>query len=386
MANELARRLVKYPFDIEEVLDKLKQVKLINSDAISSSMGILLKDFSWEKENMWIEKMNLCVEMKNDILQDVLREKAGEENIELCIALIKDRKTYAVFPLYLNCDKYTISCKQLSSDFFDALEDIIISEKDYWGIELLDKLYSILPELEEVFEERRYKSAGVVRLIYTYCLRRKDLNSFLVEIREFLLKEEEYNYILIRGFDKVDYGGAFEKMMGYVLDRKNNVLLKSFLESVREESYALSDEMFERLLNAIEVDEVRTWTNFLIGERIGLNMTSSVRKKIVKQFNEKCKREMLLVNLLHPRYFDNLQKQDFTEESIQYLLGELLCSGLSKDILIQILADEDVNEILLPLFRRCENERAKSNVLSVIKSIGQKCQKRYLVVSNEKLR
>lgn len=176
---------------------------------------------------------------------------------------------------------------------------------------------------------------------------------------------------------------VFEEMMGYVLDRNNNVLLKSFLESVREERYVLSDEMFERLLNAIEVDEVGSWTNYLIGERIGANMTTSVRKKIVKQFNEKCKREILLVNILHPRYFDDLQKQDFTEESIQYLLDELLCSGLSKYILAQILVDEDVNEILLPLISRCKNEKAKSNVLNVIKLIGQKCQKRYLVVDNE---
>ena len=62
------------------------------------------------------------------------------------------------------------------------------------------------------------------------------------------------------------------------------------------------------------------------------------------------------------------------------MLEELLCSGLSKHILVQIFGDEDVNEILIPLFHRCENEMAKSNVLSVIKSIGQKCQKRYLNV------
>jgi NAD-dependent SIR2 family protein deacetylase len=378
LANELARMLVKYPLDIEEVLDKLKQVKLINSDAVSSSMGILLKKFSWENINMWIEKMNLCDEMKNHILDGILREKNGAENIELCIALIKDRKSYAVFPLYLNCDKNSISCTQLSADFFDALEDIIISEKDYWGIELLDDLYRILPELEEEFEQRRYKSAGVVRLIYTYCLREKDLMSFLVELREFLLKEEEQNFILIQGFTGVDYGQEFEKIMGYVLDRKNNVLLKGFLESVRDESYALSDEMGERLLSAMG-GEVSPWTNFLIGERIGMNMTTSVRKIILKQFNEKCKRKMLLTNLLYPRFFDDLQKQDFTEESIQYLLDELLCSGLSKDILAQILVDGDVNEILLPLLCRCENEQAKSNVLNVIKLIGQKCQKRYLV-------
>lgn len=380
LANELARRLVKYPFDINEILNKLKKVELINSVAISSSMGILLKNFSWEKVTTWIEEMNLCVKMKYDILKDVLGERTSGENVELCITLIKDRKTYAVFPLYLNCDKGILSCKQFTSDFFDALEDIIVSEKDYWGIELLDKLYNILPELGGVLEQRRYQCAGVVRLIYTYCLRRQDLNSFLVEMREFILKEEEDYFILVHGFDEVDYGDEFEIIMGYVLDRKNDVLLVSFLESVREDNYLLSDEIFERLLSAIKVNDMPNWTNYLIGERIGLNMTSSVRKNIVKRFNENFKREMLLVNLLHPRYFDDLQKQDFSEESIQYLLEELLCSGLSKHILVQIFGDEEVNEILIPLFHRCENEMAKSNVLSVIKSIGQKCQKRYLNV------
>ena len=141
--------------------------------------------------------------------------------------------------------------------------------------------------------------------------------------------------------------------------------------------------MFERLLNALVPDEEGRWTNYLIGERIGFNMTTSIRNKIVKQFNDKCKRKMLLVELLHQPYFDDLQKQDFTEESVRYLLDELLRSGLSKDILAQIYGDEDVNEVLLPLFRRCENEKAKLNVLGVIKSIGQKCQKRYLVVGNE---
>lgn len=383
LANALARALVKYPFDIEGVLGKIEQEKLINSDAISSSMGILLKDSSWEKTNEWIEKMNICVEMKYDILQDVLREKTGDENIELCISLIEDRKSYAVFPLLLNCGKGDISFKQLSSDFFDALEDIIISEKDYWGIELLDKLYSIMPELEDVFGTRRYKSVGVVRLIYTYCLRGKKWDSFLVELEDFLLKEDAQNYILLQGFDEVEYGETFEKVLGYVLDKMNNLLLRSFLESVREDRYVLSDEMFERLLNAMEVDEVGSWTNYLIGERIGFNMTNSVRNKIVKQFNDKYKREVLLVNLLHPRYFDDLQKQDFTEESIQYLLDELLRSGLSKKILAQILVDEDVNEILLPLIGSCENEKGKSNVLNVIKTIGLKCQKRFLFVDNE---
>ena len=195
LANALARALVQYPIDIEDILVKLEQVKLINSDAVSSSMGILLKDYSWEKVNMWIEKMNILTEMKCDILQEVLREKTSDGNVDLCISLIEDRKTYAVFPLFINCDKGTILFKQLSSVFFDALEDIIISEKDYWGIELLDKLYSIMPEVEEIFETRRYKSAGVVRLIYTYCLREKDGDSFLVELKDFLLKEDEQNYI-----------------------------------------------------------------------------------------------------------------------------------------------------------------------------------------------
>ena len=378
LATELARSLIKYSFDIEEILNELKQVKLINLDAVSSSMGILLKDYSWEKIKTWVEGMSLSEEMNHQILQQVLREKDSRENVELCIALIKDKKPYAVFPLYLNCGKGVLTCEQFSSDFFDALEDIIVLKKDYWGIELLDKMYSILTELEEIYEQRRYHSAGVLRLIYTYCLRRKNLDSFLIEMREFLLKGEEQYFILVQGFDEVDYRGRFEEIMGCVLDRNNDVLLKSFLESVRDESYLLTDKMFERLLDATESDNVRTWTNYLIGERIGRNMTPSVRENIVKKFNGNCKREVLLLNLLHPRYFDGLQKQDFTEESIQYLLDELLCSGLSQHILVQIFSDEDVIDILIPLLHKCKNEIAKSNILNVIKLIGQRFQKRYL--------
>lgn len=381
LATQLARELIKYPFDIEKIFRELKQANLVNSDAVSSSMGILLKGYSWGKVIDWVEGLNSHDIIKYDILQEVLCEKGDNESNNLCIMSIKNRKQYAVFPFYLNCNKGILSWKQqLSPDFFDALEGIIITQNDYWGIELLDKLYGLLPDLEEIYEQRRYQSTGIIRLIYTYCLRKKEMHSFLLEFKQFLLKEEESKLSLVNGFCEVDYKDTFDEIIGYVLDRKNKELLKGFLNSIREHCYPLSDEMFGKLMDAVESDGEESWINYLIGERIGLNMTPSIRANILKQFNENCRREFLLENVLRSQYIDDLQRMEFTEESIQYLLAELLQSGISRNIICQIFNDDDVNKIFIPLFHTCESESAKSNVLKTIRLIGQKYQKRYLDV------
>ncbi|WP_418603768.1 SIR2 family protein [Hwangdonia sp.] len=383
-----------------EIVQKQYDNKQIdNFEAFDSALGTLLHGQNaalvydtFFDSNKTHEEQSVRIACLNDFLQDT----RSQEGMNIAIKLLSQGVTDVVVPIYFILkfvdDDIELDLSVFSKEHIEELIEIVKNQHSKnadWALSSLKQLCEYSADNKTIVQKISQNEKGVVLAALNYCISEEDafesLNN-LIELDKEQLNLEPIDLIGHMELDWSNQGDLFIKLL-----RKRNIHLGwQLCESldVISDNNKLPKLNFEDLswwLEWIyEASSSKDDKSWIFVDRISILLSRVLKplevETLIREFNQPGSkyRKILQSNLL-PR-IDELKLEDFTPESISYLLDniQLEASHYRGGLLQKISTDEFVISKLIPEYNKSNGQR-KKYLNKIIEKIGKKHDKRYLI-------
>ncbi len=411
--TEIGRSLKKYitEDDLPELLicsnkvqEKLNSKKIKRFEGFDSALGNMMEGFSPDLvyHTLYNPIISLSSQkVKIDVLCDFLKDSRNNESLEIAANLLLDGIDYIAFVLHLilnfskpedNLD-YSIFKATHIKQLLKVAKSKRNSNSD-WALNSITNICLKRVDLIPYVQAEVENSKGVLKAALSYSISSEKDHKLVFEALEELLNldfkslaKEPFRFIShMYDLDWVGREVLFVKLLKLrnmklayslcdklVVYRKPNNQLIFDIGSIYWWLDWFAEYFESRCLEWMFIDRVPSFISSYI--------TTEKRDEFIKEFNNpKSKYRNVLIRTVF-RNINGLIKDDFTEETIKYLLDDLKKPRLeyhSNRILINIATESFVNELLIPRLESSEDIE-RENLKSLIESIGVKHKRRYLL-------
>lgn len=331
-------------------------------------------------------------------LYDIKNEKKNEKAEFICVEMVRNRISDAIFSLNMLCGDDFKNLELFNEDIVEVLISFLNNnERGQWAVSILKFICLKRPDLAEIVTEAALKSKGVFRLVLLYCNSFRQPEMFWNYIKELansdLTAFSNEPFYLFKHL-KIEWMGNFPILLK-LLEKDNFDLIYGLLDSIvlrRTFSidFPLPKKLILELLDKWTIDEVRKmhFKDHLFYERLGEFLaqytTSDIQLLLVELFNDSnSPYRFFLLNSVIGRLPD-LTTNQLTEDAINYIMSDLFrrrSNWFSPNPIGRIATESFVQEKLLTLLSRTE-EPLRTNLRYVLLDAGNKHRKRYLMVAD----
>ncbi|SBT14340.1 SIR2 family NAD-dependent protein deacylase [Vibrio celticus] len=379
---------------IEELIDRvgvLEGSEIIENNLEGFLTGIanLLGSINLTevKKALFTSKKDKLPKLNGLILSRMLYEKSSNEKLDFALELLKYTPK-AVVSIYFICsraDKDKINLDVIKGEHLEQIVNHALVP-DSWSINTIKLICKYNSEFEVLVREKIEQFENPLIKIALESVVSNDSRKIIEKIKELSKKTNEElsneSLCLLKGID-VDWKG-YESELLQVLARGNRELSMTVFDQTRNES--LGDLPIEELGIWLEMfrdynkDSDTYWYAYLFSDLLGNCLTQDKIKLFVEEFNSRDSKYRGLLSDLILIKFDGISTDDFSEDSISYLMSRLSkdnhMNRFGDNLLGNTCSKSFVNDYLLPL-SNIEEQPLARNLHKVLSIAGQRHGKRY---------
>ena len=396
--------LPKLILHCNKVQEKLNSGNIKEFDGFRSTLGDILNGFNPKLIydtffNPQISKQNQKVNI--DVLCGFLRNCKNNEGLKIATNLLLAGIHEVVFPIHMimsySKDEDNIDYSIFDQEHIKSLLFIIKNVEDdssTWALNSITDICSKREDLIPIIQEESKKSTLILKAVLYYSISKDKDYKLVFETLEELLNIDSESlskepFELISHMDKLNWDGK-EILFVKLLKLRNMKLAYNLCDKL-----ALYHEVNHKLV--FEFGPIEWWLDWFteyfesksdewmfidrVPTMISNYMTQEKRDEFINEFNSPNSqyRKVLIRTILNK--LDNLTMNDYTEESIAYLLDDLKTTRLDffeNNVLYNIATEAFVVKYLITRLNDVENIEQK-NLKMLIDKIGKKHKRRYLV-------
>ncbi|MES2616688.1 MAG: SIR2 family protein [Bacteroidota bacterium] len=370
-----------------------------------SALGYIMYGFSPSKVISAFYNKNLKPKeqlVQLDVLCHYLRDCNNNEGLQICIELLSSGIDKVVVEIYFilsfskeddNIDYSIFKPKHIKSLITIVKKNK--SEISDWALSSLYNIFLKRGDLKKYAVENIIKSSGVLKAALFYSISTSKEHTSVYQALEDLLKLDskdlqKENFELLSHMDKLNWIGQ-EKLFVQLLKLKNLKLAYYLCDCLviynDNESNLIFDigpinwwlEWFDEYIKS-KRDE------WMFTNRVPMVITSYIskdkRQEFISEFNNPKSKYRKILSQIILRRMNDLKLEDFTEETLSYLLGELKSKKMDHyftgSILADIATEKFVTERMLTLLKSTTGVE-HNNLKTIIEKIGKNHKRRYLL-------
>lgn len=300
----------------------------------------------------------------------------------------------AVFALYCISDfsksETMLSWASFTVAHINRLLFILDFADENWTIDALRCVCAARPDLAEVVKQYTYGKSGIEKAALLHCVSPADFTPVLQALGELIeMSSEERKKLPIRIFKRIQFDwtgqeGLFVQLLKLRDEQLASALLGGSCPptvlNLGNLEIGLIDWWLEWMMDIGSINDVY-WFIEQLGGLFGAHLNEKVQDEFIAEFNKPgSKFRRLLLNTVLP-HFKNITTDEFSENSISFLLADLCREGsvnhFHGHLLGNTATEQFVTEHLLPILPDAK-QPLLNNIHEVLRQAGSRHGRRYL--------
>jgi len=387
----------------QRVQERLISGRIKKFDGFDSALGKVMEGFN--PRLVFTTFFDTKVQQKDqqvqiEILREYLKDCNNNEGLKICLELLSAGINKVAVELHFIL--YFSKENNIDYSFFEpkhikSLISIIKRKKSKDSDWALSSLYYICSKREDMIpyvKEEIHRCNGILKAALYYSISNlkdqklvfKALEDLLTMDSKSLLKE---NFKLLGHMDELNWSGQ-RNLFSRLLKLRNINLAYNLCDRL-----AVNDEYESMLI--FDIGSINWWLEWFaefyeskskewmfidrVPRVISTYIPSDKRQEFISEFNNPNSKYRKILSKTIFSKMDSLKLEDFTEESISYLIEELKnkkAGSWDNTILVDIATEKFVTDCLLPLLKNLKGVELK-NLETIINQIGKHHKRRYII-------
>lgn len=411
--SEIGRSIKKYvtsddlPYLVtlcQQVQEKLNFGIIKEFDGFDSALSDIIEEFNLKivftaffNPKTPLKEQQVQLEVLCNYLSDCHNNEGLKICLDLLLAGIDEIALQIHFILHFSNEEDNIDYSIFEPIHIKALISIVKNKQNKnseWALSSLCDICSKREDIIQYVKEDIHKTNGILKAALCYAISNsKDQKIVFTALEELLTMDSKNlskeNFELLCRMDELDWKGQ-ENLFLRLLKLKNIKLAYNLCDQL-----GLEDDNENGII--FDIGSINWWLEWFVEffeskskewmfiDRVPMvistYITNDKRQEFIFEFNNPNSKYRKILSRIILRKMNGLKLEDFTAESILYLIEELKNIKVDfwdNSILVDIATEKFVTESLLPLIKNSKGVELK-NLETIVELIGKLHKRRYMI-------